>query len=60
MFISMLESMKNHQNIQRAEGLKLQQELSILKKEKLDLYQKVTELQKRITDMETNIGYDMK
>ena len=40
--------------------LKLQQELSILKKEKLDLYQKTTEMQRRISDMENIIGYDVK
>jgi DNA replication initiation complex subunit (GINS family) len=54
----MLEELKNHQSNQRGEALKLQQEISILKKEKLDLYQRVTELQRRITDMETTIGQD--
>ncbi len=54
----MLDEMKNHQSNQRAEALKLQQEISILKKEKLDLYQRVTELQRRISDMEITIGQD--
>ena len=40
------------------DALKLQQEISTLKKEKLDLYQKVNELQKRIGDMEMTIGQD--
>ena len=43
---------------QQSDALKLQQEISTLKKEKLDLYQKVNELQKRIGDMEMTIGQD--
>lgn len=56
----MLESLKNHQSEQKANNLKSQQEISILKKEKLDLYQKTTSLQRRISDMENTIGYEMK
>ncbi len=56
----MLESLRNHQGDQKAENLKLQQELSILKKEKLDLYQRTTSLQRRISDMENTIGQDSK
>ena len=55
----MLDELKNHQLNQRAEALKLQQEVSILKKEKLDLYQRTTDLQRKITDMEVCIGQDM-
>ena len=55
---SMLDQLKAHQVQQQAEALKLQQEISTLKKEKLDLYQKVNELQKRIQDMEMTIGQD--
>jgi len=54
----MLDDMKNHQSNQRAEALKLQQEISILKKEKLELYQRVTDLQRRISDMEITVGQD--
>jgi predicted RNase H-like nuclease (RuvC/YqgF family) len=54
----MLDDLKNHQLNQRAEALKLQQEASILKKEKLELYQRVTELTRRIADMEVCIGQD--
>ena len=54
----MLDDMKGHQGNQRAEALKLQQEISILKKEKLDLYQKVTDMQRRISDMEITVGQD--
>ena len=54
----MVEDMKNHQTYQRGEALKLQQEISILKKEKLDLYQRVTDLQRKISDMEMTIGQD--
>ncbi len=54
----MVEDMKNHQTYQRGEALKLQQEISILKKDKLDLYQKVTDLQRKIADMEMTIGQD--
>ena len=54
----MLDDMKNHQSNQRAEALKLQQEISILKKEKLELYQRVTDMQRRISDMEITIGQD--
>ena len=44
----MLDQLKQHQINQQADALKLQQEISILKKEKLDLYQIINELQKRI------------
>ena len=55
---SMLDQLKQHQINQQAEALKLQQDISTLKKEKLDLYQKINELQKRIQDMEMTIGQD--
>ena len=55
---SMLEQLKSYQIQQQADALKLQQEISTLKKEKLDLYQKINELQKRIQDMEITIGQD--
>ncbi len=54
----MVEDMKNHQTYQRGEALKLQQEISILKKDKLDLYQRVTDLQRKISDMEMTIGQE--
>jgi hypothetical protein len=54
----MLDDMKGHQGNQRAEALKLQQEISILKKEKMELYQKVTDMQRRISDMEITVGQD--
>lgn len=54
----MLDGLKDHQLNQRADALKLQQELSILKKEKLELYQRVNDLQRKIADMETCIGQD--
>ena len=54
---SMLDQLKQHQINQQADALKLQQEISTLKK-KLDLYQKINELQKRIQDMEMTIGQD--
>lgn len=57
---STLDKLKQHQLNQRAEGLKLQQEISHLKKEKLQLYQQITDIQKRIADMENIIGYDAK
>ena len=56
---AMLELLKGHQIQQQADALKLQQEISTLKKEKLDLYQKINELQKRIQDMEMTIGQDV-
>ena len=55
---SMLDQLKSHQTMQQGDALKLQQEISTLKKEKLDLYQKINELQKRIQDMEMTIGQD--
>ena len=55
---SMLDQLKSHQIQQQEDALKLQQEISTLKKEKLDLYQKINELQKRIQDMEMTIGQD--
>lgn len=57
---SVLDKLKQHQLNQRADGLKLQQEISHLKKEKLQLYQQITDIQKRIADMENIIGYDNK
>ena len=54
----MLDALREHQLTQQSDALKLQQEISTLKKEKLDLYQKVNELQKRIGDMEMTIGQD--
>jgi len=30
-----------------------------MKKEKLDLYQKITELQRKLNDMETTVGQDV-
>jgi hypothetical protein len=56
----MIDEMKNHQANQRAEALKIQQEISILKKEKLELYQRVTDMQRRISDMEITVGQDTK
>jgi uncharacterized protein YlxW (UPF0749 family) len=56
----MVDDLKGHQHGQRADALKLQQEISILKKEKLELYQRVTDLQRRIADMEVVIGQDIK
>ena len=64
---NMIAGLKNHQNVQRSDALKLQQEISILKKEKADLQQKVTgknkyiikELQRRNADMEVTIGQDI-
>ena len=56
----MFEILKNYQMGQKTENLKFQQEISILKKEKLDLYQKVTDLTRKITDMEITIGEEMK
>ena len=64
---NMITGLKNHQNSQRSDALKLQQEISILKKEKADLQQKVTgkfpslykELQRRNADMEVTIGQDI-
>ena len=55
---TMLDALREHQMGQQSDALKLQQEISTLKKEKLDLYQKVNELQKRIGDMEMTIGQD--
>jgi len=52
------DELKNHQMNQKGSALKLQQEISILKKEKLDLYQKTTDLQRKISDMEITIGQD--
>ena len=57
---NMVEDLKNHQLYQKSNSQKLQQEISILKKEKLDLYQKSNELQKRINDMKNTIGQEYK
>lgn len=56
----MVEDLKTHQHNQRSDALKLQQEISILKKEKLDLYQRVTDIQRHIADMEVTIGQDVR
>ena len=57
---NIMENLKTHQINQRSEGLKLQQEISHLKKEKLQLLQQMTDISKRINDMENIIGYDVK
>lgn len=57
---STFDKLKQHQLNQRAEGLKMQQKISHLKKEKLQLLQQITDIQKRIHDMEVIIGYDSK
>jgi len=51
--------LKVHQSGQRSEALKIQQEISILKKEKLDLYQRVTDLQRKLNDMEVTVGQEV-
>ena len=56
----MFDILKVHQAGQKTEILKMQQEISILKKEKLDLYQKTTDLQRKIADMESTIGEEVK
>ena len=55
---SMLDQLKQHQINQQADALKLQQEISTLKNEKLKKKKKINELQKRIQDMEMTIGQD--
>lgn len=55
----LIEGLKGHQHEQQSEALKLQQNISTLKKEKLDLYQKINELNKKISDMEMTIGQDV-
>lgn len=56
----MKDSLNEFQNMKRTDGLKFQQEISILKKEKLELYQRITDLQKRISDMEFTIGQEVR
>jgi len=55
----LVEKLKNHQANQRSESLKIQQEISIMKKEKLSLYQKVNDLQRKLNDMEVTVGQDV-
>lgn len=55
-----VEKLKSHQIDKRQEGIRLQQDISLLKKEKLLLYQQISDVTKRIEDTETIIGYDAK
>lgn len=57
--VRMFQDLKSFQMNQKSQMLSLQREISLLKKEKLDLYQKTTELQRKISDMETIIGYGL-
>ena len=54
----MLVNIKNHSEEQRSYGLKIQQEIATIKKEKYDLLNQVSYLNKRIQEIETLIGYD--
>lgn len=56
----MLRDLKKHQANQRSNGLKIQQEISVLKKEKLEIQQRISGLIKKISDMEMTIGNDVK
>ena len=58
--VQVQEKLKSHQMDKRAEGIKLQQDISMLKKEKLQLYQQISDITKRLEDVETIIGYDVK
>ena len=51
---------KTHVKDQREFGLKIQQEIASLKKEKFELQAKVANLNKRIEEIEISIGYDPK
>jgi len=55
----LVDRLKLHQTNQRSESLRIQQEISIMKKEKLSLYQKVTDLQRKLNDMEITVGQDV-
>ena len=54
----MLNILKSHSEEQRSSGLRIQQEIASLKKEKYDLLNQVANLSKRIQEIETIIGYD--
>lgn len=57
----MVETLKKqHVLEQRSFGLKIQQEIASLKKEKFELQTKISNLNKRIEEVEINIGYDPK
>lgn len=60
MIEEMLSDLKKHQHTQRSSGLKIQNDISVLKKEKLELQQRIVSLTKRIQDMETTIGAEVK
>ena len=53
--VQVQEKLKSHQMDKRAEGIKLQQDISMLKKEKLQLYQQISDITKRLEDVETII-----
>ena len=52
------EEMKKHFSHQKAENLRLQQQISQLKTEKTVLHSQLITLQRRITDLEMQVGND--
>ena len=54
----MSDGLLSHHNLQKSDGLKLQNEAQVLKKDVTELYQKVTELTRRLNDMEFGIGQE--
>jgi len=54
----MSDDLRLHQNGQRSDSVRIQGDLNSLKKDKLDLMQKIQELTRRLNDLENDVGID--
>ena len=54
----MSDDLRLHQNTQRSDSVRIQGDLNSLKKDKLDLMQKIQELTRRLNDLENDVGID--
>lgn len=54
----MEEEIKRHYANQKAEGLRLQQQVTVLKTEKTVIEKEILRMQKRIDELELQIGQD--
>jgi len=52
------EEIKRHYANQKAEGLRLQQQVTVLKTEKTVIEKEILRMQKRIDELELQIGQD--
>ncbi len=54
----MADVLNDHNNLQKSERLKMTNEANALKKDCTELVQRMTELQRRLNDMEFTVGQE--